>query len=153
MNVLLFTTDFLAGQVVFPPRSAVHSGFSILQYGIPVRQFTGETIVAVTLRLARHGQKNRPYYRIVATETTSRRDGKFIEIVGTYNTMTEPASVKLYEDKIKKWVGHGAQVSSVVRSLIVKNIPGLLEAREEHKKKKTQETRRRRKERAKSASK
>ncbi len=109
--------------------------------------------MAVTLRLARHGQKNRPFYRIVATEKTNRRDGKFIEIVGTYNTMTEPAAVKLYEEKIKKWVGNGAQLSGVVRTLIKKNIPGLVEAREEHKTKKTQEARSKRKARAKSAAK
>ncbi len=107
--------------------------------------------MAVTLRLARHGKKNRPYYRIVATEKTNRRDGKFIEIVGTYNTMTEPATVKLYEDKIKRWVGHGAQLTGVVRTLIKKNIPGLIEAREEHKTKKVQDARRKRKARAKTA--
>lgn len=109
--------------------------------------------MAVTLRLARHGQKNRPFYRIVATESANRRDGKFIEIVGTYNTMTEPATVKLFEDKIKKWVGYGAQMSTVVRSLIKKNIAGIVEAREEHQTKKIQAARSKRKARAKSAAK
>jgi small subunit ribosomal protein S16 len=104
--------------------------------------------MAVTLRLSRHGQKNRPFYRIVATETQNRRDGKFIEIVGTYNTMSEPAEAKLYEDKVKKWLSVGAQCSTVVRDLIKKNIPGLIEKREEHKKAKVQATRKARKARA-----
>ena len=109
--------------------------------------------MAVTLRLARHGQKNRPFYRIVATESANRRDGKFIEVVGLYNTMSEPATVSLQEDKIKKWIALGAQVSSVVRSLLVKNYPGLVETREEHQRKKIQDARRKRKVRAKTAAK
>lgn len=104
--------------------------------------------MAVTLRLSRHGQKNRPFYRIVATETQNRRDGKFIEIVGTFNSMSEPAVVSLQEDKIKKWIGVGAQYSGVVRDLIKKNIPGLIEKREDHQKAKIQAARKARKARA-----
>lgn len=101
--------------------------------------------MAVTLRLARHGQKNRPFYRIVATETANRRDGKFIEIIGTYNNMSEPAVAKLNEEKIRKWIAVGAQTSGVVRDLIKKQIPGLVEAREENQLKKLQAARKARK--------
>lgn len=104
--------------------------------------------MAVILRLARGGQTKRPFYRIVATEHTSRRDGKFIEIVGTLNTMVEPAVATLHEDKIRKWVKNGAQVSSVVSGHIKKQFPGLLEDRAKHKLSKIQDARRKRKARA-----
>ena len=101
--------------------------------------------MAVTLRLSRHGQKNRPFYRIVATETTNRRDGKFIEIVGTLNTMTEPAVAVLNAEKVKKWIKNGARYSLVVKNIIKKEIPGLIEAREDHQTKKVQTARKARK--------
>jgi small subunit ribosomal protein S16 len=88
--------------------------------------------VAVALRLARHGQKKRPFYRIVAAETEARRDGRFLEVVGTYNTMTNPPAVSLKEENIQRWVLKGAQPSQVVRDIIVKNIPGLIEEKEKH---------------------
>lgn len=93
--------------------------------------------MAVTIRLARHGQKKRPFYRIVATEQSSRRDGRFLEIVGTYNPMTQPAEVNLKEDRIKHWVSHGASQSQLVRSLIKKQIPDYIEDREKAKTEKT----------------
>lgn len=101
--------------------------------------------MAVTLRLARHGQKKRPFYRIVAAEKTARRDGRYLEIVGTYNPMVNPPVVNLKEDKIRNWVGAGAQQSELVKSLIKKNIPGLIEEREESKLKKIQDRRKKRK--------
>ncbi len=101
--------------------------------------------MAVTLRLSRHGQRNRPFYRIVATETASRRDGRFIEIVGTLNTMTEPAVATLHEDKVRKWIKNGAQYSLVVKNIIKKQIPGLIEAREDNQRKKIQTARKARK--------
>lgn len=101
--------------------------------------------MAVVLRLARHGQRNRPFYRIVASEHSNRRDGKFIEVVGYLNTMSEPAIVRLHEDKIRRWIGNGAKVSQVVRSLLVKNMPGLVEAREKHQREKILDARRKRK--------
>jgi len=101
--------------------------------------------VAVTLRLARHGQKKRPFYRIVAAEKTARRDGRYLEIIGTYNPMVNPPAVALKEDKIRRWVNDGAQQSQLVRSLIKKNIPGLIEERETAKLKKIQDRRKKRK--------
>ena len=58
--------------------------------------------MAVTLRLSRHGKKKNPFYRIVATETGFRRDGKYIEIVGSYNPMQDPPLVVLKEERVAK---------------------------------------------------
>jgi len=107
------------------------------------------TAVAVVLRLARHGQKKRPHYRIVAAEKTFRRDGRFLEILGTYNPMVEPPALKIKEDRIKHWIEAGALPSQNIRSLIVKNIPGYIEAKEEGRLKKVQAKRKARKARAK----
>ena len=104
--------------------------------------------MAVVLRLARLGKHKAPAYRVVATEKQSKRDGKFLEVIGTYNPLSSPAHVVLKEDRVKKWLQLGALPTDVVRSLIKRSIPGLVEAREEHKTKKIQEARRKRKERA-----
>ncbi len=103
--------------------------------------------MAVVLRLARLGKHKSPAYRVVATDKQNKRDGKFLEVVGTYNPVTSPAQVSLKEDRIKKWLNAGALPTEVVRSLIKRSLPGVIEAREEHKKKKIQEARRQRKER------
>lgn len=105
--------------------------------------------MAVVLRLARVGKHKAPAYRIVATDKQNRRDGRFLEVVGSYAPVANPAKVILKEDLIKKWVLTGAEPSEVVANLIKKNIPGFLEAREEHRVKKIQDARRKRKERAK----
>jgi small subunit ribosomal protein S16 len=104
--------------------------------------------VAVVLRLARLGKHKSPAYRIVATDRQNKRDGRFLEVVGTYNPVLEPTRVTLKEDLVKKWLAVGALPSDVVRSILRKNLPGLVEAREEHQTKKTQEARRKRKARA-----
>lgn len=104
--------------------------------------------MAVSLRLSRLGQRNRPFYRIVATDKRSKRDGRFLEVVGTYNALSNPPQVKLKEDLIKKWIGFGAQPSLMVENLIKKNIPNLIEERRDHKIKRIQEQRRKRKQRA-----
>jgi small subunit ribosomal protein S16 len=105
--------------------------------------------VAVKLRLARHGQKKKPFYRIVATEKESRRDGRYIEVVGTYNPKSDPPAVTLKEDKIRKWIAGGAQPSRVVSDLIGKRIPGLIKERAEAQRQKIQAQRKKRKARAK----
>lgn len=104
--------------------------------------------MAVVLRLARLGKHKAPIYRIVAAEKQSRRDGRFLDIVGTYNPLTSPASVSVKEDKISKWLDVGAKPTETVRALIKRSLPGKIEAKEDHKKNKTQEARRKRKERA-----
>jgi small subunit ribosomal protein S16 len=74
--------------------------------------------VAVRLRLARVGSKKNPIYRVVVADSRSPRDGRFIEIVGRYNPQTEPSTIDLNEDKIREWLGKGAQPSDAVARLL-----------------------------------
>lgn len=74
--------------------------------------------MAAKIRLARHGAKKRPFYRIVVTDGDSPRDGRFIEILGTYNPLTTPATVNLKQDRARYWVGAGAQASATVRTIL-----------------------------------
>jgi len=104
--------------------------------------------MSVMLRLARGGQKKRPFYRIVVTKKTSPRDGKFIEVIGNYNPMTDPATVNLSEDRVKHWLSVGAQPSDKVGEFIRKKIPGHLEAIIDSRVKKIQKRRAERKQRS-----
>ena len=72
----------------------------------------------VKIRLARHGAKKRPYYRVVVSDSRCPRDGKFIEQVGRYNPCSNPKLIDLDMDKIDAWVAKGAQVSDTVSSLM-----------------------------------
>ncbi|MGI9244972.1 MAG: 30S ribosomal protein S16 [Verrucomicrobiales bacterium] len=74
----------------------------------------------VTLRLKREGTKDKPYYRVVATDSRSRRDGRFIEAVGTYDPMKKSDNVKLDLEKIDGWIANGAKTSDTVGGLIRK---------------------------------
>ena len=67
--------------------------------------------MAVKLRLTRVGSKKNPVYRIVAADSRSPRDGKFLEIVGRYNPQTDPSTIELDEERIKDWISKGAQPS------------------------------------------
>jgi len=79
--------------------------------------------MAVKLRLTRVGSKKNPIYRVVAADSRSPRDGKFIEIVGRYNPQTDPSTIDLDEEKIKTWLDKGAQPTESVRRLLkAKNI-------------------------------
>ena len=73
--------------------------------------------MAVKLRLKRMGSKKRPFYRVVAADSRSPRDGRFIETVGTYNPIMEPAEIKIDEEKATKWINNGAQPTDVVKRL------------------------------------
>lgn len=73
--------------------------------------------MAVKLRLKRMGSKKRPFYRVVAADSRSPRDGRFIETIGTYNPITTPAEVKIDEEKALKWLGTGAIPTDTVRDL------------------------------------
>ena len=73
--------------------------------------------MAVKIRLQRFGAKKRPFYRIVAADSHSPRDGRYLEIIGTYNPTTEPATVKIDEEKAQKWLHEGAQVTDTVKNL------------------------------------
>ena len=73
--------------------------------------------MAVKLRLMRMGAKKRPFYRIVATDSRSRRDGEYLELVGTYNPISSEKDVKINEEVALKWLNNGAIPSDTVRSL------------------------------------
>jgi small subunit ribosomal protein S16 len=72
----------------------------------------------LTIRLARYGKKKKPFYRVVVIEKTRPRDGRFVEIVGTYDPLKKPAEVKLKTERIQYWIGCGAQPSDTVRSFL-----------------------------------
>jgi small subunit ribosomal protein S16 len=76
--------------------------------------------MSVKIRLARGGAKKKPFYRIVAADSEYPRDGRFLEMLGTYDPMVEPAAVTLKEDRIKYWMGEGAQPTTTVKSLLKK---------------------------------
>jgi small subunit ribosomal protein S16 len=77
--------------------------------------------MAVSIRLRREGAKNRPYYKVVVADSRSPRDGKFIEIIGTYDPKKPDHNSTLKLDRIDHWISKGAQPSDTVRSLIKKN--------------------------------
>lgn len=72
----------------------------------------------VKIRLARHGAKKRPYYRVVVADSRCPRDGRFIEEVGRYNPCSDPKLIDLDLEKIDEWVGNGAQLSDTVSGLV-----------------------------------
>lgn len=72
----------------------------------------------IKLRLRRMGAKKRPFYRIVAAEHSSPRDGRFIEILGHYDPLTEPATIKVNEERARYWLSVGAQPSNTVAGLL-----------------------------------
>ena len=74
--------------------------------------------MAVHIRLFRMGAKKRPFYRIVAADSRRARDGRFIEVLGTYNPIERPATVKIKEERITAWLNEGAQPSHTVGSLL-----------------------------------
>ena len=74
--------------------------------------------MAVKIRLARHGAKKRPYYRIVVADARAPRDGKFIEEVGRYNPCVDPSMIKFDLEKIDKWIANGAQPTDTVARLL-----------------------------------
>lgn len=77
--------------------------------------------MALKLRLTRMGSKKKPFYRIVALDSATRRDGRALDYVGYYNPMTEPADIKIDQDKVKAWIERGAQPTDTVRSLLKKS--------------------------------
>ncbi|KRN98221.1 30S ribosomal protein S16 [Levilactobacillus paucivorans] len=74
--------------------------------------------MSVKIRLKRMGSKKRPFYRIVVADSRSPRDGRFIEQVGTYNPVTQPAQITLEEESIMNWLNNGAQPSDTVKNLL-----------------------------------
>jgi small subunit ribosomal protein S16 len=76
--------------------------------------------MALKLRLTRMGSKKRPFYRIVAINSETRRDGRALEFLGHYNPMVEPEEIKIDAEKVKMWLERGAKPSNTVRSLLKK---------------------------------
>lgn len=81
--------------------------------------------MAVRIRLARHGRKKRPFYRIVVAHSEAPRDGRFIEILGTYDPMKEPAEVKIDKERVMHWLKEGAEPTDTVKSLLRREGIGL----------------------------
>ena len=77
--------------------------------------------MAVKMRLRRLGAKKAPFYRVVVADGRFPRDGRFIEEIGYYNPMTNPAEIKIDAEKAKKWLGNGAQPTETVKSLLKKS--------------------------------
>ena len=76
--------------------------------------------MAVKVRLARFGRKKKPFYRIVVASSEAPRDGKFLEIVGTYDPLKDPAEINIKHEQLQKWLDKGAIPTDTVKSLMVK---------------------------------
>lgn len=76
--------------------------------------------MAVRIRLTRLGRKKRAFYRIIVADSECKRDGKFLDIVGTYDPLMDPAGITINNDKLQEWLGKGAQPTTTVQSLIRK---------------------------------
>ena len=74
--------------------------------------------MAVKIRLKRMGAKKDPFYRVVVADSRYPRDGRFIEEIGTYNPLTEPASINIDTEKAQKWIKNGAQPTDIVKKLL-----------------------------------
>ncbi|MEA1872377.1 MAG: 30S ribosomal protein S16 [Chloroflexota bacterium] len=74
----------------------------------------------VKIRLRRMGRRNKPFYRVVVADSRSPRDGKFIDTIGHYNPLTDPATISIDGEKALKWLRYGAQPTDTVRSLLGK---------------------------------
>jgi len=81
--------------------------------------------MAVKIRLKRMGMKKMPFYRVVVADERAPRDGRFIEEIGYYNPMTEPATIKIDAEKAQQWIKNGAQPTDTVRTLLKKS--GIIE--------------------------
>ncbi len=76
--------------------------------------------MAVRIRLTRMGSKKKPFYRLIAADSESPRDGKFLQILGSYDPMKEPARIEIHKEKVDYWLKQGASLSGSARSLLKK---------------------------------
>lgn len=79
--------------------------------------------MAVRIRLTRLGRKKKPFYRIVVADAECKRDGKFLDVVGTYDPMQDPVAVKVDNAKLEDWMGRGALPTTTVKSILKKVAP------------------------------
>ncbi len=77
--------------------------------------------MAVRIRLTRKGRKKQPFYRIVVADSQAPRDGKFLDVVGTYDPMQDPAVIQMDTEKFADWMGKGAKPTPTVKTLIAKH--------------------------------
>lgn len=104
--------------------------------------------MSVKIRLARHGRKKRPYYRVVVTDSENKRDGRFIEVVGRFNPVDESAEPILKLERIKHWIDLGANPTDTTAHMIEKQLPGYLSSLELARKERIRSLRAKRKARA-----
>jgi len=78
--------------------------------------------MAVRIRLARHGAKKKPFYRIVVADSESPRDGRYLETIGTYNPLLNPAEISVKQERVQYWLEKGAIPTDTVRSLLKKEV-------------------------------
>ncbi|TKB28154.1 30S ribosomal protein S16 [Desulfopila sp. IMCC35006] len=76
--------------------------------------------MAVRIRLTRLGRKKKPFYRIIVADSESKRDGKFLDVIGTYDPLQDPAAITINNDKLQQWLGRGALPTTTVKSLLKK---------------------------------
>jgi small subunit ribosomal protein S16 len=79
----------------------------------------------LTIRMRMMGSKKRPFFRVVVTDSRTKRDGSFVEVVGHYNPRTKPAKVEMNRERISYWVGKGAHLSDTVRTLLARHAPAV----------------------------
>ncbi len=75
----------------------------------------------VKIRLTRGGRKKRPFYRVVAADSRMPRDGRFLEVIGHYNPISDPKEFKIKTDRLDHWIAQGAELSETVKNLVAKN--------------------------------
>ena len=83
--------------------------------------------MAVKMRLTRMGDKKAPFYRVVVADSRVARDAKYIDLIGTYNPISNPEEIKIDNEKAQKWIKNGAQPTATVKALLVKS--GAIEAK------------------------
>lgn len=103
------------------PASPNGAGWPSLKKTATELKFERNRIAVVMIRLARFGARKQPYYRIVVIEKDRARNGRSIEVVGTYNPRTNPASVELKHERVAYWRGMGAQMTPIVEKLVKKH--------------------------------
>lgn len=81
----------------------------------------------VKIRLTRLGDKKAPFYRIIVADERAPRDGRFVDILGTYNPLVDPAEIQIDAEKTKKWIANGAQPTDTVKAILAKE--GIIEAK------------------------
>ncbi len=84
--------------------------------------------MAVKIRLTRMGDKKAPFYRVIVADSRAPRDGKFIDIIGTYNPLTDPAQINIDKEKAEKWLKNGATPTDTAKQLLVKS--GVIEKKQ-----------------------